>query len=129
MAKASEHAADEIRLAHWRRTLAAMVAVQVIMSMAFSFLQPILPTGPRRIGAANALSVDDAAQWKVMSPEMRRRVPKGVVDLSDALDGVDRPVYKDYVHVNEYGAKVLAAQMLKDLGPSIAAAQAAPPKD
>ena len=93
------------------------------------FLQPILPTAPRRIGAANALSVDDAAQWKVMSPEMRRRVPKGVVDLSDALDGVDRPVYKDYVHVNEYGAKVLAGQMLKDLGPSIAAAQAAPPKD
>lgn len=53
MAKASEHAADEIRLAHWRRTLAAMVAVQVIMSMAFSFLQPILPLFLPELGVAS----------------------------------------------------------------------------
>jgi len=40
---APEPAQDETALPHWRQTLAAMLVVQVVMSMAFTFSAPVLP--------------------------------------------------------------------------------------
>ncbi|MFM7069768.1 MAG: hypothetical protein ACKOYM_09960, partial [Actinomycetes bacterium] len=41
--------------------------------------QPILPSAPRSAGSADAMSEGDETQWAVMVPEIRRRMPKGVV--------------------------------------------------
>ncbi len=41
----------------WRRTVVAMVAVQVIMSLAFTFLSPILPLFLPEVGVANDAQV------------------------------------------------------------------------
>jgi DHA1 family multidrug resistance protein-like MFS transporter len=38
---------------HWRRTLAAMVAVQLVMSLSFTFVSPILPLFLPEVGIAN----------------------------------------------------------------------------
>ncbi len=46
-------AAGEDGSPQWRKTLVAMVAVQVIMSLAFTFLSPILPLFLPELGVAN----------------------------------------------------------------------------
>lgn len=47
---------------------------------------------------------EDDPIWARMVPAARRRLPKGVIDLSDSLDGVRRPVFDDFYHHNEYAA-------------------------
>src|SRR4051812_34558802 len=38
---------------HWRRTLVAMVVVQLVMSMAFTFTSPIMPLFLPELGVAS----------------------------------------------------------------------------
>jgi len=93
------------------------------------FLQPILVSAPARIGADNAMPPRMRRELSQAWPEVRRGLPDGVVDLSDVFDDVDRKIYKDHVHVNEYGAQVLAQQMFTDLRPAIEAASSRPPRN
>jgi hypothetical protein len=41
------------------------------------------------------------------------------IDLTTALDGVDRPVYLDRAHTNEYGAAVIAGALYEALRPQL----------
>ncbi len=93
------------------------------------FLQPILVSAPARVGADNAMPPRMRRELEQAWPEVRRGLPDGMLDLSDVFDDVDRKVYKDHVHVNEYGAGVLAQQMFTELRPAVAAAAAAPPRN
>src|SRR5690349_1724617 len=43
---------------HWQRTLWAMVAVQLVMSISFSILSPIMPLFLPRLGVATPEAVD-----------------------------------------------------------------------
>ncbi|MBL8774605.1 MAG: SGNH/GDSL hydrolase family protein [Acidimicrobiales bacterium] len=54
---------------------------------------------------------------------VRAALPEGVIDISTAFDQLDVPVLSDIVHVNEDGARAVAAAMY----PSIAAAAPATP--
>jgi hypothetical protein len=48
-------------------------------------------------------------------PIVRRRLPRGVVDLSDALDHPPSPVYVDAIHTNELGARLVAERMWSNI--------------
>lgn len=41
------------------------------------------------------------------------------IDLSDALDGLDRPVFFDFNHTNELGARIVAQAMYEHLAPQL----------
>lgn len=41
------------------------------------------------------------------------------IDVSTVFDGVDRPVYFDQGHTNEYGAELVAAELYRTLGPRL----------
>jgi len=93
------------------------------------FLQPVLVSAPRRLGGPDAMPAKMRRQNSAAWPEIRRALAPGVIDLSDVYDDVDRTIFKDSVHVNEYGAQVLAQQMFTDLRPSLAAAAASAPRN
>lgn len=45
----------------------------------------------------------------------RDRLPAGVIDITDALDGTDQPVMIDHVHTNELGARLVAERIFVEL--------------
>src|SRR5690349_20642153 len=92
--------------------------------------QPLLVSAPERAGDPGAIVPEDRAIWDKVIPVARREMPRGVVNLADSLDGVDRPVFKDVWHTNEYGAEVVATALWARLYPmpAVAAARTAPPR-
>lgn len=76
--------------------------------------QPLAATAPR--GAVNEnLPDEELAEWREMVPTARRQLPEEVVDLSNALDDVDEPVFGDMWHTNEIGADAVARRLFDRL--------------
>lgn len=50
---------------------------------------------------------------------LRRAAPDNVLDLTDALDDEQRPVYIDDVHTDERGARVVGERMWSELRPTV----------
>lgn len=79
--------------------------------------QPLMHSAPDVAARPGGVPEVDVPIWKRMVPEAVRRLPDGVVDLSDSLDGVDRPVFDDFYHTNEYAADVVAKDLVDRLAP------------
>ena len=60
---------------------------------------------------------DNARAWD----QMRANLPEGVIDVADALDDADVPVFADTVHTNEEGARLVAEAMYEYLRPQLEA--------
>lgn len=56
-------------------------------------------------------------ELRVVVGEAARRLPEGVADLSNSLDGVEGPLYWDDVHTNERGAAAVGARLSELLLP------------
>lgn len=84
--------------------------------------QPLMHSAPDATHKPNAVPAEDDPIWSRMVPAAVRLLPDGVVDLSDALDDVDEPVFDDFYHTNEYAATVVAAELLDQLWPQVVAA-------
>lgn len=56
---------------------------------------------------------------RALSQRLREALPDDVIDLGDALDAVDGPVYSDQSHINEVGASAVAAAMWPHLRPLV----------
>lgn len=80
---------------------------------------PLTPAEAELVG----LPGYDTAVWLPMTDRVRAGLTEPVVDLSDALDGVDRSIYWDFVHTNEMGAALVADAIL----PHLEAALGPPP--
>ena len=50
----------------------------------------------------------DTDIWLPMTDRVRATLREPVIDLSDALDGVDGSMFWDFVHTNEAGARIIA---------------------
>lgn len=68
-------------------------------------------------GIDRQLHADNARAWD----QVRAQLPDGVVDLADALDTAEVPVYADTVHTNEEGARLVAVAMYEHLRPQLQA--------
>ncbi len=55
----------------------------------------------------------DTGVWRPMTDRIRARLGDPVIDLSDVFDGVEGPLYWDFVHTNERGAALVAEAMLE----------------
>lgn len=85
------------------------------------FLQPVLGTKRPLTGhdedAYDVMRAEprfDQARWDVIRAQP---LPEGLIDVTDALDGVTDPVYFDQVHTNELGAAAVARAMYVHLRP------------
>lgn len=61
----------------------------------------------------------DPAAWTAASDAARAEIHPSVVDISDAYADVAEPLYYDYVHTNERGAELVAAEMYDRLRPRL----------
>ncbi len=77
------------------------------------------PTRFSRPPVAGEPTTADDERSRQVSEAARAALPAGVVDLGDALDGSDAPIFSDDVHHNELGARLIAAAMYRDLRPAI----------
>ena len=68
-------------------------------------------------GVSREVFDDNARAWD----RLRDKLPDGVIDLADALDDADVPVYADTVHTNEEGARLVAQAMYEHLRPQFEA--------
>lgn len=76
------------------------------------YWQPILPTAPRDVGTEQAMTDGDFREWSETRQAVIEGLPDHVIDLADSLDEVERPVFLDFVHTSEYGARVTAQVLL-----------------
>ena len=90
------------------------------------FWQPFIYTKDAAPGEEDVVGSwgTDPASWTVASDEARDRLAEPVADLSDALDGVEQPVFYDFVHTNEAGARAVARAMYERLKPTLLELQA-----
>jgi hypothetical protein len=63
----------------------------------------------------------DADSWSKADDAARSRLDPAVIDLSESLDGVRKPVMYDFVHTNEVGARVIARALYERLRPRLLA--------
>jgi lysophospholipase L1-like esterase len=61
----------------------------------------------------------DADAWRAADRSARSHLDPAVVDLSDSLNGVSKPVMYDFVHTNELGARVVARALYERLRPEL----------
>jgi hypothetical protein len=89
------------------------------------FWQPFLYTKDAVPGEEDVVGSwgTDPASWGAAYDEARGRLAEPVVDLSDALDGVEQPIFYDFVHTNEWGARAMAEAMYQHLKPTLLALQ------
>ena len=73
------------------------------------------PTRFSRPPVAGEPTTDLDRQSRATADAARANIPAGVVDLSDALDGVRSPIFSDDAHHNERGARIIAAAMYRSL--------------
>lgn len=83
--------------------------------------QPLMHSAPAVASLPGSVPEVDVPIWERMLPEALSQLPPEVIDLSDSLDGVDRPVFNDFYHTNEYAAKVVARQLVDRIWPRIEA--------
>lgn len=96
------------------------VGAQVGLEPVFVW-QPLMFTAPRSAGYRSRIEAIDRPIWREMAPAAVERLPRDIVDLSDALDDVDRKVFDDFYHHNEVGARAVAAKLLDRLEPRLEA--------
>jgi hypothetical protein len=88
--------------------------------IASSFVwQPLMHSAPEEAGNRDGIPAVDDPIWERMVPAAVTQLPDGVIDLSDALDGVDRMVFNDFFHTNEHASDVVAAALLDELRPTL----------
>lgn len=58
-------------------------------------------------------------EWKRLFAAISTGLPRGVIDLSAALDGAPGPVFSDNAHTNEVGAELVATAMFAELRPRL----------
>lgn len=75
--------------------------------------QPLLHSAPPAAARPGAVAPDDDVIWSRMVPAAVEILPDGVVDLSDSLDAVERPVFDDFYHTNETAARIVARQLVR----------------
>jgi hypothetical protein len=63
-------------------------------------------------------SQESAPGQKALMDEVIRLSP-GTVDLTGALDGVTEPVFYDWAHTNELGARLVGEAMYARLRPAL----------
>lgn len=66
---------------------------------------------------------DDHAELAAVVDAARELLDPRTLDLSEALDDVERPVVYDWVHTNEDGARAVAEDLYAALGPALAEGQ------
>jgi len=66
--------------------------------------EPLTPAETELVG----LPGYDTDVWFPMTEQVRATLRDPVIDLSDALDGVDSSLFWDFVHTNETGARLVA---------------------
>ena len=88
--------------------------------------QPLMASAPPQAARPNAVPAVDERVWSKMVPAAVAELPPGVINLADSLDQVDRPVFDDFYHHNEYAASIVAKALLDGLRPRIAAALKTP---
>lgn len=88
--------------------------------------QPLAPDAPASARRAEAVTTVLRDRYHRMAPVVERLLPDEVIDLSDSLDAVDRPVFRDLWHTNEYGARVVAEALVDRLLPDFRRLAAAP---
>lgn len=86
------------------------------------FWQPNLYTKQTNPAEADAWDVQGYRTWdrnwyEQVYEGARRRLPEGVIDISDALDSTDEPVMIDHTHTNELGAQLVAERIFAELQP------------
>ncbi|MFM7069054.1 MAG: GDSL-type esterase/lipase family protein, partial [Actinomycetes bacterium] len=85
--------------------------------------QPVLATAPEGAGGPTALDASERGVFERLFAAARRKLPAGVVDAGDALDGASSPVFVDLFHTNEAGARVAANWLLRSLDTRLRDAQ------
>lgn len=81
------------------------------------FWQPSRLSRPPVEGEPNDGDLEDDARQITEAAEAG--IPDGVVDVTDAFDGVDEPLFSDDVHHNELGAKIMGERILAEIRPLI----------
>ena len=104
----------------WGRELAATAGVPIVY-----FWQPTLDgkvLGPSDAGALARVDVESPGLGKrlnTLGEQTLERSGIDAVDVSDAFDALDEPVYWDWAHTNELGARTVAAAMYEHLRPQV----------
>lgn len=91
-------------------TLGEVAGVPTVFSW-----QPVFPTAPEAAGDDDPISPQERVEWRTIVPVVRRDMPDGVVDLTDSLDAIDRPVFVDWVHTDEHGAAEVARHFAPEI--------------
>lgn len=96
------------------RRAAAAAGIPVILAW-----QPLLVTSGRASSQKGALP---PAEWRFftrMVSAARPSIPSDVVNLSDALAGIDHPVFKDLFHHNIEAATIIADALFERIEPTL----------
>lgn len=78
--------------------------------------QPLLPSAGVQAGNPDALPADQFEHWEAMLDVALPRLPDEVLDLSDVLDDVDGPVFKDLFHHNVEASGIIADALYDEYG-------------
>ena len=81
----------------------------------FCFIQPMLVTREQPVPGEPSTSVELATAAAALVQSR----PDGVIDLTASFDELETPVYWDDGHTNELGARVVAAEILSAVEPSL----------
>ena len=86
--------------------------------------QPLASTAPEAASNPGSISDGQRPAWVELSEAAAKRLPPAAIDLSDSLDEVDRPVFKDLFHTNELASDIIAKQLWTRAESTIRAAPA-----
>jgi hypothetical protein len=84
---------------------------------AFSW-QPLFDPEHPQLAEPEASADGVADEWGATVRAAASSLPAGITNLSTVLDDLDRPVYLDQMHLNEYGTRVVAAAWYEQLRPT-----------
>lgn len=120
--QAEERARNAVAVHRRGVELATTLAERYGFDTAF-FWQPTLYSKdvvPGEEGVAGSWGEDPEA-WRTITDVSRAGLAAPVVDISDALDGVEEPVMYDFHHTNEAGAAAIARALYAELRPQLVA--------
>jgi hypothetical protein len=83
--------------------------------------QPLLVTAGRAAGNPGALPDQDWALYEAMLDAALPMLPDNVLDMSDSLDDVGHPLFKDLFHHNAEAAGIIADDLFEYLQPQLRA--------
>lgn len=110
--------AEIVRAGIAQYTAAIEIETRMLEDLGIAFvpsLQPVLAT--RSPLVRGDPPTNRLAQRRAQA--QRRAAPDNVVDLTDAVDDEDRPVYIDDVHTDERGARAVGERLWSELRPTV----------